>query len=89
MPIVTTKESINYNYVYDIRAMSIFKFIDEFLLFRWLFGSHKHNEPKRDVSDTNISHADRDFANDLDSHIGYGSRYDNSRSRYNRRLSIV
>lgn len=52
-------------------------------MLRWLFGSHKHNEPKRDVSDTNISHTDRDFANDLDSHIGYGSRYDNSRSRYN------
>ena len=62
--------------------MKFWNYIGEFLLFRWLFGSHKHSEPKRDVPNANISHADRDYADDLDSHIGYGSRYHNSYSRY-------
>lgn len=60
--------------------MPFWNYIGEFLLFRWLFGSHKHSEPKRDVP--NISHADRDFANDLDSHIDFGRYKDNSYSRY-------
>lgn len=63
--------------------MSFWNYIGEFFLFRWLFGSHKHDEAKHDVPNTNIKFADRDFADDLNPHIGYGSRYDNSRSRYN------
>lgn len=64
------------------QSMKFWNYISEFFLFRWLFGSHKRNEPKRDVSDTNISHADRDFANDIDSYIGCRRHSDNSYSRY-------
>lgn len=63
--------------------MAIWNYIGEFFLFRWLFGSHKHNEVKCDVLDTNIKSADRDFADDLDPYIGYESHYYNNRSRYN------
>lgn len=49
--------------------MKFWNYIGEFFLLRWLFGSHKHNETKRDVPNTNISPADKDFANEKDSHI--------------------
>lgn len=62
--------------------MKFWNYIGEFFLFRWLFGSHKHNEPKRDVPNTNPRSADRDFANDLDSHIVGIRHSDNSYSRY-------
>ena len=62
--------------------MIFWNYIGEFLLFRWLFGSRNHNEAKRDGSDSTISSVDRNFSNDLDSHIGFGSRYDKSYSRY-------
>lgn len=51
-------------------------------MFRWLSCSHKHNEARHDVSNTNLSHADIDFANDLNSRIGFGRHKDNSYSRY-------
>lgn len=55
--------------------------IGEFFLFRWLFGSHKHNDSKHDVSDTTIFPDDSDFANGKDSHIGYDNQdYDYSQS---------
>lgn len=62
--------------------MSFWNYIGEFFLFRRLFGSHKHNEAKHDVSNTNIRYTDRDFADELDSRSSFGKRYDNSYSRY-------
>ena len=32
--------------------MTFWNYIGEFFLFRWLFGFHKHNESKRNLSDT-------------------------------------
>jgi len=52
--------------------MSVWNYIGEFFLFRWLFDSHKQNEAKRDASNSTISNADRNFADDLDSRIGFG-----------------
>lgn len=50
--------------------MSFWNCIGEFLLFRWLFGSHKHDEAKHDMSDMDNSYAmddiDNDFDDDLD-----------------------
>lgn len=51
-------------------------------MFRWLFGSHKHNETTHNLSNSSIRSADRDYADDLDTHISFGKRYDNSYSRY-------
>lgn len=62
--------------------MKFWSYIGEFLLFRWLFGSHKHNEPKRDVSDTAISPAHRNLEDDIDLLFGQNSRYDSSYSHY-------
>lgn len=57
--------------------MSFWNYIGEFFLFRWLFGSHRHNETKRNLSDTTTNFDNRGIIDDNDSHIGYGSRYDN------------
>ena len=62
--------------------MRFWNYIGEFLLFRWLFGSHKHSEAKHDDLNTNISHAERDFADELDSHVDFGKQYDNNYSNY-------
>ncbi len=62
--------------------MRFWNYIGEFLLFRWLFGSHRHNETKRGMPDTNISSTNNDIIDDTESHIGYGCRYDNNYSRY-------
>ena len=62
--------------------MSIWKYICEFLLFRWLLGSHNHNDTKQNLSNTATSSNDYNMTDDTDSHIGYGSRYDNSSPRY-------
>lgn len=62
--------------------MKLWNYIGEFFLFRWLFGSRKHNETKHNVSDTTISSANSDFIDDRDSYIDYGSHYNNSASRY-------
>ena len=54
--------------------MKFWNYISEFLLFRWLFGSHSHNEAKYyDVSDTSVGSVDSDFEDDADSYIGLGS----------------
>lgn len=62
--------------------MSFWNYIGEFFLFRWQFGSHKCNETKHDVLDTDIRFSGRDFANDMDSHIGLDRHYDNCYSCY-------
>lgn len=62
--------------------MNFWNYIGEFFLFRWLFGLHKHNEITCEVSDATINFANRDSADDMDSHIDYRNQYDNSDSRY-------
>lgn len=62
--------------------MSLWNYIGEFLLFRWLFGSHKHKETKRDLSDTSNSFGNKDIFDDTDSHISFGRCHNNSYSRY-------
>ena len=62
--------------------MSIFRYIREFFLFRWLFGSHKHDEPKHDLSDMSASFGNKNIIDDNDTHIGFGRSHDNSYSRY-------
>lgn len=62
--------------------MSIWNYIGEFFLFRWLFGSHKHNEIVRNLSDMPLSSNNNNMVDYTDSHIGYENRYDNSFSRY-------
>ncbi len=64
--------------VINLMIMSLWNYIGEFLLFRWLFGSHEHNETKRDLSDKSAS-----FGNDT--HTGFGRSHDNSYSRYDNR----
>lgn len=63
--------------------MSLWNYIGELFLFRWLFSSHKHNETKHNLSDTTASSNNDNMSDDTNSHIGYGSRYDNNYSRYN------
>lgn len=62
--------------------MSFWNYIGEFLLFRWLFGSHKHTEAKRDAPNETVNPVDSDSLDDPDSYMRYGSRPDNSYSRY-------
>ncbi len=63
--------------------MSFWKCIGEFLLFRWLFGSHKHNEAMHNVLYTGTNSDNSDFVDDSDSCLFSGSRRcDNSDSRY-------
>lgn len=62
--------------------MSFWTYIGEFFLFRWLFGSHKHDETKRDLSDTSSSFGSKDIIDDNDTHICFGRRYENLYSRY-------
>lgn len=61
--------------------MSIFRYIRGFFLFRWLFGSHKHNETQQNISDTSSSFGNKDIIDDNDTHSGFG-RHGNSYSRY-------
>ena len=61
--------------------MSIWNYIGEFFLFRWLFGYHKHNEPKRDLSDMSASFSNKDIIDVSDTHSGFG-RHENSYFRY-------
>lgn len=62
--------------------MTFLNYIGEFFLFRWLFDPYKRYEVKCDVSNTIISHANSDFTDEMDSHICFEVRYDNSYSRY-------
>lgn len=57
--------------------MTFWNYIGEFFLFRWLFGSHKHNEPKRNLSDTSRSFGHKDIIGDNDTHTGFGRRHEN------------
>lgn len=61
--------------------MLLWDYIGEFFLFRWLFGLHKHNEVKRNMSDTAINSLNKDCLDDHDSYIDYRS-HDNSYSHY-------
>jgi len=61
--------------------MKLWNYIGEFFLFRWLFGSHKHNKPGRDLSDTSSSFGNKDIIDVTDTHSGFG-RHENSYSRY-------
>lgn len=45
--------------------MNLLNYIGEFFLFRWLFGFHKHNETRRNVSDTTIDPSNSDFVDDF------------------------
>lgn len=47
--------------------MRFWNYVSEFIFFRWLFGSHKHNEKIQDITDTTSSQVATDFANDTDS----------------------
>lgn len=62
--------------------MNVWNYIGEFLLFRWLFGSHKHKETKRDLSDTSSDFGNKDIIDVSDTHIDFGRRHDNSYSCY-------
>lgn len=62
--------------------MKLWNYIGELFLFRWLFGSRKHSEPKHNVSDTPSSSANSDFVDDTESYIDYDSRHNNSYSHY-------
>jgi hypothetical protein len=64
--------------------MTFWNYIGEFFLFRWLFGSHKHDEPKRDLSDMSASFGNNDIIDDNDTHSRFG-RHGNSYSRYDNR----
>lgn len=61
--------------------MSIFRNIREFFLFRWLFGSHRHNGAQQNMSDTSSSFGNKDNIDDDDTHFGF-VRHENSYSRY-------
>lgn len=61
--------------------MSFWNYIGEFFLFRWLFGSHKHNETKRDLSDP-TTNFENGYIDELDSHIDFGKHYENCYSHY-------
>ncbi|WP_305483349.1 hypothetical protein [Paramuribaculum intestinale] len=71
--------------VINLMIMSLWNYIGEFLLFRWLFGSHEHNETKRDLSDKSASFGNKDIIDDNDTHTGFGRSHDNSYSRYDNR----
>lgn len=58
--------------------MNFWKCIGGFLLFRWLFGSHKHNEAGHNVLYTSTNSDNSDFVDDTDSHLFSQSSYDNS-----------
>lgn len=58
--------------------MKFWNYIGEFFLFRWLFGSHKHDETRY----KSISSDNRDRVSDMDSHIGLKSHYNNNYSRF-------
>lgn len=47
--------------------MRFWDYVSEFIFFRWLFGSHKHNEKTQDITDTTSSQVATDLANDTDS----------------------
>lgn len=47
--------------------MRFWDYVSEIIFFRWLFGSHKHNEKIQDITDTTSSQVATDFANDTDS----------------------
>ena len=49
--------------------MSIFRYLGEFFLFRWLFGSRRHNEPTHNMTHTAFNPVERDYSEDNDSHI--------------------
>lgn len=61
--------------------MTFWNYIGEFFLFRWLFGFHKHNESKRNLSDTSSSFGNKYIVDDNDTHSGFGC-HKNSYSRY-------
>lgn len=65
--------------------MSFWNIIGEFFLFRWLFGSHEHDETKQNLSDTSSSFGNKDFIDDNDRHISIGSRHGISCFRYDNR----
>lgn len=61
--------------------MTFWNYIGEFFLFRWLFGSRKCNETKRDLSAPTTPFENGDI-DELDSSISFGRHYDNRYSRY-------
>lgn len=61
--------------------MSFWNIIGDNLLFRWLFGFHKHDEPKRCLRCTSSSFGNKDIIDD-NTHTSVGSRHENSYSRY-------
>lgn len=65
--------------------MSFLDIIGKFFLFRWLVGSHKHDWTKQNLSDTYNSFGNKNIIDDNDTHISFGSRHDNSYSRYDNR----
>lgn len=46
--------------------MSLWNYIGEFFLFRWLFGSHKQNETPQNMSDTSGSFGNKNIIDDND-----------------------
>lgn len=47
--------------------MNFWNYIGEFLLFRWLFGSHKHDRDTSDMPNSAISPDNSDSLYDIDS----------------------
>lgn len=64
--------------------MTFWNYIGEFFLFRWLFGSHKHNETQQNMSDTSSSFGNKDIIDVDDTHYGFGPN-ENSYSHYDNR----
>ena len=62
--------------------MSLWNYIGEFLLFRWLFGLGKRDATEHDSYGSSFRSFRDDFDNHTNPDTGSGSRYDSPYSRY-------
>lgn len=62
--------------------MTLWNYIGDFFRFCWLFGSHKHDETKCDLSDTYRCFGNKDIIDDNDTRSYFGRRHENRYSRY-------
>lgn len=63
--------------------MKLWNYTGKFLLFRWLFGSHSHDEATNNISNGIIDSSDNDWLYGQDPHIGFGNHFDDCFSNYN------
>ena len=64
--------------------MSFWNYIGVFFLFRWIFGSHKHNNTQQNMSDKSSSFDNEDIIDVNDTYFGLG-RHEKSYSRFDNR----